>query len=142
MMSETMSLTAFDEALDRYGPQLARWPAPARAAAERLMAADERARALHAEAARLQDLLAQAARPQPLAAPVIGRLTAALARRRRGDDDIILGLARPRAAFGLTVVAAVVFALGALTAGDIGAAADDSDIAAISLDQGGWMEEL
>ena len=59
---------AFADQLDRYGPDLAAWPVEARAAAERLLAGDAEAEAMHQAAWRVDDalgaLMAQsAARP-------------------------------------------------------------------------------
>jgi len=65
-----------EEGLDRYGGDLTRWPAALRAEAEALTARDAGAARLVAAAARLDDTLAEAMRPMPVDAALIGRIVA------------------------------------------------------------------
>ena len=73
-----MTMDEFGKALDRYGGDLARWPNALRGEAEALTARDVEAAALLAQSARLDDLLAEAMRPLPVDAALIGRIVAGI----------------------------------------------------------------
>jgi len=60
---ETLTLERFESLLDTYGGDLSRWPDGACRAAEALMATSSEAREWHAEARRLDLLLAKASQP-------------------------------------------------------------------------------
>jgi hypothetical protein len=72
-----MRLDTFEHCLDRYGGDLAKWPAELRAEAEALVASDAAAARLLAQAQRLGNLLADAALPLPLDSATLGRIIAA-----------------------------------------------------------------
>jgi hypothetical protein len=107
-------LQRFEEALDRYGPELERWPLAERAAAATLLVTDAAARAVHAEAKRLQGLLGSVVSTAPLRPGAAERILAGIAARRAVPPDPLALLARPRAAMALTAVAVMMFALGAV----------------------------
>lgn len=71
-----MTMDELGKALDRYGGDLRLWPDVLRAEAEASAARDAEAAALLAEAARLDDLLAEAVQPMPVDAALIGRIVA------------------------------------------------------------------
>ena len=73
-----MRIEHLQAALDRYGGDLARWPAAERAEAEALVASDAKAAALVAAARRLDGALAEAMRPMPVDAALIGRIVAGI----------------------------------------------------------------
>src|SRR3990170_3265293 len=83
-----MNHDQFEEALSLYGGDLARLPATMRAAAEALVAGDERARRMLADAARIDHLLAEAVRPLPIDAAMMGRIIAGIGNGRRHDVAI------------------------------------------------------
>ena len=74
----------FHRLLDVRGAELGRWPADDRRAAERLLAADAKARAARDEARRLEALLDRYVPPidQPAAARILNRLAVLPAQRR------------------------------------------------------------
>ncbi len=76
----------FHRLLDIHGARLERWPQAERHAAERLLAADTRARAARDEAGRLEALLDRYAPPvdERTAARILQRLAALPAQRRAG----------------------------------------------------------
>jgi len=80
-----MNRDELEEKLSRYGSNLDRWPAEARAAAETLMAGDAEATALHAEARRLDTLLGEAVQPMALDSAAIGRIMAGIDDRHHRD---------------------------------------------------------
>ena len=80
-----MRIDEFEQALDRYGGDVAKWPDGPRADAEALMASDAEAAARAARAARLDGLLAEAVRPAPVDAALIGRIVAGLENGARHD---------------------------------------------------------
>jgi hypothetical protein len=71
-----MRIEQLQEALDRYGGDLGRWPASARAEAEALLARDPEAARMAGDAVRLNALLAEAVQPLPVDAGFIGRVIA------------------------------------------------------------------
>jgi hypothetical protein len=73
----TMTITRFQHLLDVHGADLARWPQPQRAAAERLLATDGTAVAARAQARALDALIA---RETPTPADAAGVLRALAAR--------------------------------------------------------------
>lgn len=70
-----MTREMFEDLLDRHGPDLARWPEGARAAAERLLARDAAAREAMAGAQALARMLDTVAAPEPGSA-LYGRILA------------------------------------------------------------------
>lgn len=111
-------LGRFEEALDRHGPELERWPRDERAAAATFLVTTPAARALHGEAKRLQGLLARVMASAPVRPGATQRILGAVAARRMATPDPLMMLAQPRAAAALTLVAAVMFALGAVGGSD------------------------
>jgi hypothetical protein len=67
-----------EQALDRYGGDLTRWPATLLAEAQTLTASDPRATKLIAAAAKLDGALAEAMRPMPVDAALIGRIVSGI----------------------------------------------------------------
>jgi hypothetical protein len=132
MTKDVMTIGEFTDYVDRFGPDLGRWPAPMRDAAARLAESDIAAARLQAEAERVETAVATLATPRPLEAPHVSRLVKALAdRRSRYGGDVLVSLRRPRAAFALTLVAGLCFALGVVAGGDMDALSDDTSVAAL-----------
>jgi hypothetical protein len=77
-----MRIEQLEQGLDRYGGDLARWPAAMRAEAEALIASDKRAAKLAATAARVDSALAEAIRPMDVDTALIGRIVAETAGSR------------------------------------------------------------
>ncbi len=73
-----MTYDEFEQALDRYGGNLERWPAAARAGARALADKDASAARLLAQAERLDALLAETARPVALDAASLGGIIAGI----------------------------------------------------------------
>lgn len=73
-----MNIQNLQEALDRYGGDLRRWPEAMRSEAEAFAANDANAARLLAMAARLDNVLAEAMRPMPVDAAMIGRIVSHL----------------------------------------------------------------
>jgi len=71
-----MTREQFEQALGRHGGDLAGWPAAARSQAEALIATDAVAARMLADARRLDGLLAEAVRPEPVDAAMLGRILA------------------------------------------------------------------
>jgi hypothetical protein len=69
-----MTRARFLDALDRYGPDLSRWPSALRPEAARLLDSDPEAARHHADAGRVAARLAEAARPVPIDAAFVGGL--------------------------------------------------------------------
>jgi hypothetical protein len=119
---------AFQEALDRRGPAVEAWPEGERAQAATLLVTSAEARRRHDEAERLQGLLGQVLETAPVRPGAIGRILAGIeARRSARLIDPLRAVMRPRAAFALTVIAAGMFALGALRGADIAASLGGGD---------------
>jgi anti-sigma-K factor RskA len=74
-----MRIETLQTALDRYGGDLARWPAAERPEAEMLIATDAQAAALVAAQRRLDAALAEAVRPLPVDAAMLGRIVSGVA---------------------------------------------------------------
>jgi hypothetical protein len=121
-------IEAFQEALDRRGPAVEAWPAGERAQAATRLVTSAEARRRHDEAERLQGLLGQVLETAPVRPGAIGRILAGIeARRSARLIDPLRAVMRPRAAFALTVIAAGMFALGALRGADIAASLGGGD---------------
>jgi hypothetical protein len=73
-----MNIEQLEQAFDRYGGDLARWPAALRAEAEALATGDTKAANLVAVAAKLDGALAEAMRPMPMDAALIGRIVSGI----------------------------------------------------------------
>jgi hypothetical protein len=71
-----MRIDQLQEALDRYGGDLGRWPTSVKIEAEALLARDPEAARTAAAAVRLDALLAEAVEPLPVDASFIGRIIA------------------------------------------------------------------
>jgi hypothetical protein len=114
---------AFQEALDRRGPAVETWPEGERARAATLLVTSPEARRRHAEAERLQGLIAEVLETAPIRPGAVSRILAGIDARRRGGlaIDPLRAMLQPRAAFALTLIAASMFALGALRGADIAA---------------------
>jgi hypothetical protein len=124
-----MTLDEFGEGLDRYGAELARWPAPHRAQAEALLRADGEAARLLAEAGAVAATLAQAMRPLPLDAAAAGRIVAAAL----GQETAAAASGLPAGGRLAALAAlALVIALGlGFLAGSLAPAEDDEDTVAV-----------
>lgn len=135
MIVSPMTRAAFEDSLDRHGPDLDRWPVEIRGKALSLLASDPWAAQEVARAQRLQGLLAPLASRPPLPGPAITRITAALeARRKARSADPVQLLGRPRAALPLTLCAVMVFALGAWSGSGAAIASDTTEVAALVID--------
>ena len=108
-----MNLERFEETLDRLGSDLKRWPAPDRAAAEALIAADGRAAALHRRAQQLDSLLAAATAPVAVDSAAMGRIMAGIDHPRHRDQT----LQPTRRLFAWASAAMVVFLVAGFAAG-------------------------
>ena len=139
----TMTLARFQHLLDVHGADLARWPQPHRAAAERLLATDRTAASARAQARALDALIA---RETPAEADPTRVLRALAARplppqRRRflwrGWPSELLTLdfvpAWPRVA-ALAGVAALGFVIGLVDLGPMTVGANGEDTASIVAD--------
>ena len=73
-----MRIEQLEQALDRYGGDLKRWPAPLRAEAEALIASDAKAAKLAGDTAQLDALLADAVKPIAVDAALMGRIVAGI----------------------------------------------------------------
>ena len=73
-----MRIEQLEQALDRYGGNLERWPAALAAEATTLIAANADAARLAAQAGRLDGLLVEAVRPIAVDAVLIGRILAGI----------------------------------------------------------------
>ena len=71
-----MRIEQLEQGLDRYGGNLARWPAAMRGEAEALIAGDKQAAKLATLAARLESTLADGVRPMEVGTALIGRIVA------------------------------------------------------------------
>jgi len=83
-----MTYNQFEQALDRFGSDLDRWPPAMRAEAEALMAGNTRARQMLSEAARLDTLLADTVRPAALDAASIGAIIAGIRTDRHREITV------------------------------------------------------
>ena len=80
-----MNMEQFEDMVSRHGADLARWPLAERAAAEALIATDNHAASLHAQAKRLDALIGEAARPVALDSAAIGRIMAGVGNGQHHD---------------------------------------------------------
>jgi hypothetical protein len=139
----TMTFARFQHLLDVHGADLARWPQPQRAAAERLLATDRTATSALAQARALDALIA---REVPAKADATGVLRALAARplppqrrrflwRRWPSDLLTLDFvpAWPRVA-ALAGVAALGFVIGLVDLGPMTVGANGEDPASIVAD--------
>jgi hypothetical protein len=139
----TMTLARFQHLLDVHGADLARWPQPQRAAAERLLATDGIATSALAQARALDALIA---RETPAEADATGVLRALVARplppqrrrllwRRWPSELLTLDFvpAWPRVA-ALAGVAALGFVIGLVDLGPMTVSANGEDPASIVAD--------
>jgi anti-sigma-K factor RskA len=108
-----MNLERFEEMLGRLGSDLKRWPAPDRAAAETLIAADSRAADLHGRAQQLDGLLAAAVAPVAVDSAAMGRIMVGIDHPRHRDQT----LQPTRRLFAWASAAVVVFLVAGFAAG-------------------------
>lgn len=94
-MDRTMDQDAFESALDRYGPELRRWPDAAAAQASSLIDSSARARALLAEARELESALDDALTAGPAPFGLETRLLANLPRREAWIEWLTIKTWRP-----------------------------------------------
>lgn len=80
-----MRIEQLQNALDRYGGDLRRWPPALGTEAKALIASDANAARLAADAARLDGLLAEAVRPTAVDAALIGRIMSGIDNGVRHD---------------------------------------------------------
>ena len=73
-----MRIEQLEQALDRYGGDLTRWPAPLRAEAETLITSNANAAKIAADVARLNAILADAIKPAAVNAALMGRIVAGI----------------------------------------------------------------
>lgn len=73
-----MNIEQLEQALDRCGGDLARWPAALRAEAEMIAASDPRAAELIDALSKLDGALAEAMRPMSMDAALIGRIVSGI----------------------------------------------------------------
>jgi anti-sigma factor RsiW len=130
--SHKLTLERFEQLLDRHGAELDRFPERDRAAAAELLAADPEARRLHAQAAALEAGLRGLPAPEPSAA--LRRAVAEIPLRNPQPAPGVPSLSRlpPRRVFALFASAALMVALGALSATLTGPDPDLSPLAAES----------
>jgi hypothetical protein len=124
-----MTRQEFEAALDRYGPDLSRWPERLGDEAAALIGHDAAAAGLLADAERLRRILAEAVRPVPVDAALVGTI---LTRIDRPQQATAVALrATPRlaavASIGLIAALAVGFTAGYLQPSDT----DDTAVAAL-----------
>lgn len=121
-----MNTSELDRGLERFGGNLARWPAALRAEAERLIGSDPEAARLAAAANRLDALLAETVEPRPVDAALLGRIMAEAGGRAVVNHDPAL---RPTPRFAAFAGAAMVAFLAAgYVAGLILPATDNEDV--------------
>ena len=108
-----MNLEQFEEMLGRLGSDLKRWPSPDRNAAEALMAADQKVATLHAQAQRLDGLLAAAVAPVAIDSAAMGRIMAGIDHPRHRDQTLL----PTRRLFAWASAAVVVFLVAGFAAG-------------------------
>src|SRR5258708_2163297 len=109
-----MTRDEFEAALDRYGPDLSRWPGQLGAPATELFAQDAAAARHLADAERLGQVLAEAVQTVPVDAALVGRILASASGSQRAHAAPLR--ATPRlaalASIGLVAVLAIGFAAG------------------------------
>ncbi|MFC5067845.1 hypothetical protein [Flaviflagellibacter deserti] len=133
-MSDRMALNEFEHWLDLHGADLRKWPAGRTDAARALLDDSVEARTLLAQGDRVDALLRRVIEARPLPAPQIGRIIAGLPARKAHANWRKTFAPRSIAAAGL-VAACLMFGLGAWTAGVVEAQADETDLAALSVDE-------
>lgn len=103
-------LQTFEDKLDRWGGDLARWPADARRSAEALLAVSAPARALHTSMIEIERMLAL-----PLAEDTdsVGRFAAVATRRLQEKPSMLRHAPRSvrRAGWGVAIAAALVLGI-------------------------------
>jgi hypothetical protein len=133
-MSDRMTLNEFEHLLDLHGADLRKWPAGRVEAARALLDDSAEARTLLGQGERVDALLRRAVEAKPLPAPQIGRIIAGLPARKARSNWREAFAPRGIAAAGL-VAACLMFGLGVWTAGVVEAQADETDLAALSVDE-------
>ena len=133
-----MTRQELEQALDRHGAEMSRWPPETHDAAERLIAADTGAAALVAAAAKLDRSLAVLAAPTPFSSADVGRVIARARRGRTGGSRLRPGFASALAAGALVLCLGLGFALGLALPPDDNEAA----IAALIFGNGPAQEDL
>ena len=81
-----MTRQELEDALDRHGADLQRWPEALRQEAAALIARDPSAARLFARAERVEALVRDAAEPIPIDSALVGRIVDAYAARRAETD--------------------------------------------------------
>lgn len=133
-MSDRMTLDEFEHWLDLHGADLRKWPAGRVEEARALLGESPEAQTLLAQGERVDALLRRAIEARPLPAPQIGRIIADLpARKARSNWRDAFA---PRGLVAASLVAAcLMFGLGVWTADLIEARANETDLAALSVDE-------
>jgi len=143
--TERDALAQFEALIDAYGAEARRWPADRRAGAEALLERSAAARALRADAARLDGLIA-AASVEPAPAHLVGRVLAAAPRPRANRTASAAGwIARAGAglwkpAMGLAIAAMLGIALGGVVSPFDTNTADAAEADSVSLEIGSIPE--
>ena len=123
MKSIKPPIAIFEEALDRYGADLKRWPDDLRAGAEALLASSPQAQALLAEAVELDAALGVAFAVPPVPAGLATRIKARAERRDVWLEWLTALVMRPWRPAGLACLPLLLgFAVG------LGAAEDTADL--------------
>jgi hypothetical protein len=108
-----MKIEQLEQALDRYGGELTRWPAALRAEAEALAVGDAKAAKLIGTSLKLDGTLAEAMRPMHVDAAMIGRIVSGIS--TAGYHDVAV---RPtRRLFAWAGAATVAFLVTGYAAG-------------------------
>ena len=131
-----MTLTQFQDAVDRHGPRIAEWPEQDRAAGS-AFAAGPLGQDTLTRAERLDTLLREIVEPGALSAAQLGRLTAGLEARRARAFDPLLLLNRRRNLIAAMSLAVAVFGFGAWTGSMVATPASQIDLAALDLEAAG-----
>jgi hypothetical protein len=101
-----MNRQEFDDALNRFGGNLTRWPADLRIDAEQLIATDPGIASQLAGLRQAESAIAAAIRPQPVDAALLGRITSNTRDRRSAEIAV-----RPTGRLAAWAGAATLFAL-------------------------------
>lgn len=132
-----MNMEQFEHALDRYGSDVSRWPPALRTEAARLVASDDGAGRRAAAAQQLEATLADAVKPMPVDAALIGRIMAGIDGGARPD----VGLhATPRLAAWVGA-AMIAFLSAGYVAGTLLPASDGEDTFASIMFGSAWVTD-
>jgi hypothetical protein len=137
-----MNRQQFQQALDRHGGDLARWPLPLGEDARRFVAGDDEAARQLREALRLEMLMADAFRPLPMDEALVGRIVSG-ARGEKRVNGIQLRPTRRLVALA-SMATALALVIG-FTAGYFDAPDDSEDaiaslvFGATDVDAGDWL---